>query len=355
MKTIDFDYDLPGQLIAQSPLAKREDSRMMVCGRSHDDISHQTFSSLADYLHPGDVLVLNQSRVIPARLLGIKEGSQIACEVLLLKRCNAQDWEALVKPGRRLPVGTKIHFGQGEMHCQVLANTDFGGRLVRFFYHGVFEEILDRLGQMPLPPYIHEQLEEKERYQTVYAKEDGSAAAPTAGLHFTKAILNQLQEKKVLIAPLVLHVGLGTFRPVKSEDLQNHHMHAEWYDLPEKSAEIINQARASGGRIISVGTTSLRTLETLARPDGTVRSASGWTDIFITPGHRFRAVDVLLTNFHLPQSTLLMLVSAFMGRERALAAYQQAVEMQYRFFSFGDCMLIGDHLSKGHPVECSKS
>jgi len=279
--------------------------------------------------------------VIPARLLGVKEGSGIGCEVLLLRRLNLTDWEALVKPGRRLMPGARVRFGQGELVATVLDSTDFGGRVVRMAYQGVFEQLLERLGKMPLPPYIHRQLDDQARYQTVYAREEGSAAAPTAGLHFTTGMLDRLQAQGVQVASLLLHVGLGTFRPVKEEDLSAHKMHEEWYQVDEGAASAINQARARGGRVVCVGTTSVRTLETISDAQGQVQAGSGMTDMFITPGHRFRAVDVLLTNFHLPQSTLLMLVSAFMGRERALAAYEEAVRERYRFFSFGDCMLIG--------------
>ncbi len=340
MKTSDFDYLLPEELIAQSPLEQREQSRMLVCHRGSYQREHRHFFDLPDYLNPGDVLVINRSRVIPARLLGIKEDTGVACEVLLLKRLDANDWEALVKPGRRLKPGSRLVFGGGELSATVLHMTDFGGRVVRFSYEGIFEEVLDRLGQMPLPPYIHEQLQDKSRYQTVYAKEEGSAAAPTAGLHFTKPVLEQIKEKGVHIVSLLLHVGLGTFRPVKDEVVENHKMHEEWYALSQEAADTINLARQKGGRVVCVGTTSVRTLESVATEEGLILPGSGTTDIFITPGYRFRAVDALLTNFHLPQSTLLMLVSAFMGREEALNAYLDAVAQQYRFFSFGDCMLI---------------
>lgn len=344
MKTSDFDYHLPQELIAQTPLSLRDQSRMLVCNRDDDALSHRHFFDLPDYLRAGDVLVLNRSRVLPARLLGHKEDSGIACEVLLLKRLNHTDWEALVKPGRRLRTGSRIVFGKGSLICEVLEQTDFGGRIVCFSFEGLFETLLDSLGQMPLPPYIHEQLGDKARYQTVYAKEEGSAAAPTAGLHFTDAMLAKLEAMGVRIVSLLLHVGLGTFRPVKEEIVERHHMHEEWYDISHEAAELINTARAAGGRILCVGTTSLRALETAADEQGIVHPGSGLTSIFITPGYTFRAVDLLLTNFHLPQSTLLMLVSAFMGREQALAAYEEAVKERYRFFSFGDCMLIGEGL-----------
>ncbi|NLW21483.1 MAG: tRNA preQ1(34) S-adenosylmethionine ribosyltransferase-isomerase QueA [Clostridiales bacterium] len=341
MKTSDFAYHLPEELIAQAPPAARDSSRMLVCNRDRAGVAHRSFLDLPAYLRAGDVLVINRSRVIPARLLGVKEGSGIGCEVLLLRRLNLTDWEALVKPGRRLMPGARVRFGQGELVATVLDSTDFGGRVVRMAYQGVFEQLLERLGKMPLPPYIHRQLDDQARYQTVYAREEGSAAAPTAGLHFTTGMLDRLQAQGVQVASLLLHVGLGTFRPVKEEDLSAHKMHEEWYQVDEGAASAINQARARGGRVVCVGTTSVRTLETISDAQGQVQAGSGMTDMFITPGHRFRAVDVLLTNFHLPQSTLLMLVSAFMGRERALAAYEEAVRERYRFFSFGDCMLIG--------------
>lgn len=347
MKTSDFDYVLPPELIAQTPLEQRDSSRMLVCQRGGQGWRHRFFFDFPDYLDSRDVVVLNRSRVIPARLLGVKTGSGIPCEVLLLKRLAADSWEALVKPGRRLREGSGILFGDGRLRCEVRESTDFGGRIVRFSYEGVFEEILEQLGRMPLPPYIHEQLEDQSRYQTVYAMEKGSAAAPTAGLHFTQDILDRLHEKGVKVAPLLLHVGLGTFRPVNTENVEDHKMHGEWYEVSHEAADLINQARASGGRVVCVGTTCVRTLETVTDPSGLVHPGSGTTDIFIRPGHAFKAADVLLTNFHLPQSTLLMLVSAFMGRENALAAYQEAVRERYRFFSFGDCMLIGDGLMGG--------
>lgn len=344
MKTSDFFYHLPQSLIAQTPLAKRDSSRMLVCNRNKQGLIHRHFFDLPTFLQPGDVLVVNRSRVLPARLLGIKEGSGVPCEVLLLKRLDINRWEALVKPGRRLAVGSKVVFGGGKLACTILSGTEFGGRIVQFAYDGVFEDILHQLGQMPLPPYIHESLSDQTRYQTVYAKEEGSAAAPTAGLHFTDEVIDSLKDKGVHIASLLLHVGLGTFRPVKAENIDQHLMHEEWYQLSPQAAQIINQARAKGGRVVCAGTTSVRTLETLADEQGLVQAGSGSTSIFITPGYHFKAVDLLLTNFHLPESTLLMLVSAFMGRENALLAYQQAVQEQYRFFSFGDCMLIGNDL-----------
>ena len=344
MKTSDFNYHLPEELIAQVPLMQRDASRMMVCDRVTGAVRHGMFKDFPQCLKAGDVLVLNRSRVIPARLLGVKENSGLACEVLLLKRLEQDVWEALVKPGRRLKDGSVVIFGGGELRCEILSSTDFGGRLVRFAYQGVFEAVLDRLGQMPLPPYIHTRLTDRERYQTVYSREEGSAAAPTAGLHFTDAVLAQIKEKGVRVASLLLHVGLGTFRPVKEEVLENHEMHEEWYEVRPETADIINKARQAGGRVVCVGTTCVRTLETVANEDGLVQPGSGNTAIFITPGYSFRAADMLLTNFHLPQSTLLMLVSAFMGRDKALSAYEEAVRERYRFFSFGDCMLIGEGL-----------
>lgn len=347
MKTSDFHYDLPEELIAQTPLQMRDQSRMLVCSRSSFARQHRMFYELPALLKAGDVVVLNRSRVIPARLLGEKAGSGLACEVLLLKRLTADTWEALVKPGRRLREGTEIRFGGGELRCFVEGITTFGGRVVRFEQAGVFEEVLDRLGRMPLPPYIHEQLRDQGRYQTVYAREEGSAAAPTAGLHFTPETLTALRNQGVQVVTLLLHVGLGTFRPVKEELVEKHVMHEEWYAVSAEAAAAINAARAAGGRVLCVGTTCVRTLETVADEQGLIHPGSGTTGIFITPGYRFRAVDLLLTNFHLPQSTLLMLVSAFMGRENALNAYAEAVRERYRFFSFGDCMLIGEGLG-GH-------
>ena len=346
MKTSDFNYHLPIELIAQAPLAQRDHSRMLVCSREGGQRQHRSFIDLPSYLQSGDVLVLNRSRVIPARLLGFKADSSIACEVLLLKRLDSGHWEALVKPGRRLKDGSEVVFGNNELRCTILQSTAFGGRIVRFSFEGVFEEVLGRLGKMPLPPYIHEQLRDKNRYQTIYAKEEGSAAAPTAGLHFTEEILDQIKAKGISLVTLLLHVGLGTFRPVKDELVENHTMHEEWYEVSPEAADTINQARKNGGRLLCVGTTCVRTLESVTDANGIIHPGSGSTSIFITPGYNFRAADMLLTNFHLPQSTLLMLVSAFMGRENALAAYKEAVEQRYRFFSFGDCMLIGQSLAK---------
>ena len=341
MKTADFDYELPEELIAQTPMEPRDHSRLLVVHRKDRTLEHRFFYNVIDYLNPGDALVINETRVIPARLLGEKEGTRVPAEVLLLRRENATDWEALVRPGRRLKPGSFCSFGNGLLRCEILENVDeTGGRKVRFHYEGVFEELLDRLGEMPLPPYIHEKLSDPERYQTVYAREEGSAAAPTAGLHFTPELLERIREKGVKIVPVLLHVGLGTFRPVKVEDVETHEMHSEYCQVTPEAAETLNAVRAAGGRIVCVGTTSVRTLETMAEENGTVRSGACETSIFIYPGVRILAVDALITNFHLPQSTLLMLVSAFLGRERALEVYRIAVSERYRFFSFGDAMLI---------------
>ena len=341
MKTSDFDYVLPEELIAQTPAQPRDHSRLMVVHRKDNSLEHKHFYDIIDYLNPGDALVVNETKVIPARLLGVKEDTGVPVEVLLLRRKNTTDWEALVRPGRRLKPGTVCSFGEGLLRCEILDTVEeIGGRTVRFLYEGVFEELLDRLGEMPLPPYIHERLEDPNRYQTVYAKQEGSAAAPTAGLHFTPELLQRIQDKGITIVPVLLHVGLGTFRPVKAEDLSEHKMHSEFYQVTEEAAATLNAVRAAGGRIICVGTTSVRTLETVATPDGMVHAGCGDTAIFIHPGVQIKAVDALITNFHLPQSTLLMLISALMGRENALAAYQVAVQERYRFFSFGDAMFI---------------
>ena len=340
MKTSDFDYELPQELIAQTPVEPRDSSRLLVYHRDTGAVEHKIFRDVIDYLNPGDVLVINQTRVIPARLYGVKEGTGGAIEFLLLRRLNLTDWEVILKPGKKAKPGARFVFGNGELVAEILTICEDGGRTVRFFYEGVFEDVLDRLGQMPLPPYIHEKLEDKTRYQTVYAKVDGSAAAPTAGLHFTPELLEKINRKGIDVVPVLLHVGLGTFRPVKEEDVADHHMHSEYYEVTPEQAAAINAARARGGRIVCVGTTSVRTLETVSTEDGIVHPGSGFTQIFITPGVKIKAVDALITNFHLPQSTLLMLISALMGRENALAVYKQAVEERYRFFSFGDAMMI---------------
>ena len=340
MKLSDFNYNLPEELIAQDPLEKRDNSRLMVLHRETGELEHKHFYDVIDYLNPGDCLVVNNTKVIPARLMGVKEETGASIEVLLLKRKEEKVWETLVKPGKKARVGARISFGDGLLVGEVIDVVEEGNRLIRFEYDGIFEEILDRLGQMPLPPYITHQLQDKNRYQTVYAKYDGSAAAPTAGLHFTEELLQKIQDKGVRIAKVTLHVGLGTFRPVKEENVLDHHMHSEFYIVDEEAAKIINETKANGGRVISVGTTSTRTLETVAEPDGHIPVKSGWTDIFIYPGYRFKVIDALITNFHLPQSTLVMLVSALAGREYVLHAYEIAVKERYRFFSFGDAMLI---------------
>lgn len=336
----DYDFHLPPELIAQAPLRQRDASRLLVLNRAAGAITHRRFHDLPQYLRPGDCLVLNDTKVLPARLFGTKQGGESEIEVVLLTQPNQTDWEVLVRPGRRARIGTRLNFGNGELTAEVISNTDAGGRILRFNFEGQFLEILDRLGQMPLPPYIIEKLADKDRYQTVYARELGSAAAPTAGLHFTDNLLQQLTEQGVNIARLTLHVGLGTFRPVQVETVAEHKMHAEFYQVTEQAAELINRTRAAGGRIIAVGTTSARTLETLGQADGSICAGSGWTDIFIYPGYRFRVLDGLVTNFHLPKSTLIMLVSALAGREKVLAAYAQAIQAGYRFYSFGDAMLI---------------
>ena len=340
MKLSDFNYNLPEELIAQDPLEKRDNSRLMVLHRETGEIEHKHFYDVIDYLNPGDCLVVNNTRVIPARLMGVKEETGASIEVLLLKRKEEKVWETLVKPGKKARVGARISFGDGLLVGEVIDIVEEGNRLIRFEYDGIFEEILDQLGQMPLPPYITHQLQDKNRYQTVYAKYDGSAAAPTAGLHFTEELLEKIQAKGIRIAKVTLHVGLGTFRPVKEENVLDHHMHSEFYIVDEEAARVINETRASGGRVISVGTTSTRTLETVAEPDGHIPVKSGWTDIFIYPGYQFKAVDCLITNFHLPESTLIMLVSALADRETILHAYEVAVQERYRFFSFGDAMFI---------------
>ncbi len=340
MKTSDFDYNLPEELIAQTPIEPRDHSRLLVYNRADQSIQHLHFYDLPKFLTPKDILVINETKVIPARLLGEKEGTGVPVELLLLKRLEKDLWETLVRPGRRLKPGAWCSFGDGLLRAEIVGTTEDGGRQVRFHYQGVFEELLDQLGQMPLPPYIHEKLENKTRYQTVYAKQEGSAAAPTAGLHFTPQLMEQIEKMGVPIQPVLLHVGLGTFRPVKEEDLSNHHMHVEHFEVTPEAAERINAVRAAGGRCICVGTTSVRTLESASTDDDLIKAQSGDTGIFITPGYRFKATDALITNFHLPQSTLLMLISALMSREEALRVYNIAVEEKYRFFSFGDAMLI---------------
>lgn len=340
MDVKDFDYELPEELIAQDPLEDRSSSRLMVLDRETGDVEHRHFRDILDYLNPGDCLVINNTKVIPARLYGAKEDTQAKIEVLLLKRKENDVWETLVKPGKKAKPGTRIVFGDGLLVGEVIDVVEEGNRLIQFHYDGIFEEILDQLGQMPLPPYITHQLQDKNRYQTVYAKYDGSAAAPTAGLHFTKELLAAVKEKGVDIAEVTLHVGLGTFRPVKVENVLDHHMHSEFYMVSAEAAEKINHAKESGHRVISVGTTSTRTLESAADESGRLKETSGWTEIFIYPGYQFKVIDALITNFHLPQSTLVMLVSALAGREHVLAAYKLAVQEKYRFFSFGDAMLI---------------
>lgn len=340
MNVKDFYYDLPQELIAQDPLKDRSASRLLVMNRESGKLEHRVFKDVVDYLRPGDCLVINDTRVIPARLFGVKADTGAKIEVLLLKRRDQNIWETLVKPGRKCRPGTEIVFGEGLLRGTVLDVVEEGNRLIRFSFEGIFEEILDRLGQMPLPPYITHQLQDKNRYQTVYAKHDGSAAAPTAGLHFTKELLQQVQDMGVKIAHVTLHVGLGTFRPVKVDNILDHHMHSEFYMVEEAEAKKINATRAAGGRVICVGTTSCRTVESAAGEDGKVRAGSGWTDIFIYPGYKFKVLDCLITNFHLPESTLVMLVSALAGREQVLEAYEAAVKEGYRFFSFGDAMII---------------
>ena len=343
LKTSDFYFDLPQELIAQDPLEDRSASRLLVLHRESGAVEHHTFKEITQFLRPGDCLVLNNTKVLPARLLGTKEDTGAAIEVLLLKRRENDVWETLVKPGKKARPGTRLTFGDGSLRAEVLEVVEEGNRLIRFFYEGIFEEVLDRLGEMPLPPYITHKLEDKNRYQTVYAKYEGSAAAPTAGLHFTEALLQEIREMGVETAFVTLHVGLGTFRPVKVENLSEHHMHSEYYEVTEETAETINRTKEKGGRVICVGTTSCRTIESAAGEDGRVRAGCGNTEIFIYPGYRFKVLDCLITNFHLPESTLVMLVSALAGREQVLAAYQEAIEERYRFFSFGDAMLIVDN------------
>lgn len=340
MKTSDFYYDLPKELIAQDPLEDRSASRLMHLNKETGEYEHGHFRDILKYLKPGDCLVINDTKVIPARLYGSKVGTDAAIEILLLKRRENDIWETLVKPGKKCKVGTVISFGDGILTGEVVDIVDEGNRLIQFHYDGIFEEILDQLGEMPLPPYITHKLQDKNRYQTVYAKHEGSAAAPTAGLHFTKELLQQVQDAGVKIAHVTLHVGLGTFRPVKVEDVTQHHMHSEFYVVEEDQAKLINDTKAAGGRVIAVGTTSCRTLESATGEDGILKVGSGWTEIFIYPGYRFKMIDGLITNFHLPESTLVMLVSALAGKEHIMAAYEEAVREKYRFFSFGDVMMI---------------
>ncbi len=336
----DFYFELPEELIAQDPLEERTSSRLLVLDRRSGAVSHHVFREIADFLRPGDCLVLNNTKVIPARLLGEREGTGAHVELLLLKRKSGDVWETLARPGKKCRPGTKLSFGDGLLKAEILETVEEGNRLVRFTYEGIFEEVLDRLGEMPLPPYITRKLQDKNRYQTVYAKHEGSAAAPTAGLHFTEALLGQLEAKGVKLAYVTLHVGLGTFRPVKEENVLEHHMHSEHYQISRETADLINRTKAEGSRTVCVGTTSCRTIESAADEEGIVHPGSGDTDIFIYPGYRFKALDALITNFHLPESTLIMLVSALAGREHVLAAYEEAVRERYRFFSFGDAMLV---------------
>lgn len=340
MKVKDFDFYLPEELIAQHPAEKRDESRLLVLDKESGNIEHKIFKDIIGYLNEGDCLVLNNTRVLPARLIGEKENTGGKMEFLLLKRINKDKWETLVKPGKRAKIGSKFVFGDGKLKAEVKEMGEDGSRIVEFEYNGIFEEVLDELGQMPLPPYITEKLDDKEKYQTVYSKEVGSAAAPTAGLHFTEELLNTIKEKKIKVVFLTLHVGLGTFRPVKAENIEDHHMHSEYYTLSKESADIINKTKEEGRRVIAVGTTSSRTLETIGDENGKVREQSGWTDIFIYPGYKFKIVDALITNFHLPQSTLLMLVSALSKKEIIMKAYEEAVKDRYRFFSFGDAMFL---------------
>ena len=341
MKTSDFYYDLPEELIAQDPLEDRSSSRLLVLDKETGETSHHVFKEIVNYLNPGDCLVINDTKVIPARLIGAREGTGAKLEVLLLKRGADDVWETLVKPGRKAKPGTRISFGDGLLVGEVIDVVEEGNRLIRFEYEGIFEEILDQLGQMPLPPYITHQLKDRDRYNTVYAEHPGSAAAPTAGLHFTPALLEEIKKKGVEIAHVTLHVGLGTFRPVKVDDVEHHHMHSEFYMIDEEAAEKINRTKDAGKRVICVGTTSCRTIESAADENGRLKACSGWTEIFIYPGYQFKILDCLITNFHLPESTLIMLVSALAGREHVLAAYEEAVRERYRFFSFGDAMFIG--------------
>ncbi len=340
MDVKEFDFYLPEELIAQHPLKRRDASRLMIMDKNSSKIEHKTFHDIIDYLNKGDTLVLNNTRVMPARLIGEKEISGGKIEFLLLKRIEGDKWECLAKPGKSAKEGRRFTFGQGKLKAEVIEVLENGNRIVEFYYKGIFEEVLDALGEMPLPPYIHEKLQDRERYQTVYSKENGSAAAPTAGLHFTKELLQQIKDKGVNIVYLTLHVGLGTFRPVKVEKIEEHEMHQEFYMLSKEAADIINATKERGNSVIAVGTTSTRTLETIGDENGFVREASGWTNIFIYPGYKFKIVDKLITNFHLPESTLIMLVSTLAGKENTMNAYNEAVKERYRFFSFGDAMFI---------------
>ena len=340
MNVEEFDYDLPESLIAQTPLKDRDQSRLLVLGRNSGNIEHKHFKDVINYLEPGDTLVLNDTRVMPARLFGLKEETGAKVEMLMLTRIENNDWEVLLKPAKRIKVGNKLSFGEGKIIAECIEELDQGGRIMRLHYEGILEERLNELGEMPLPPYIKERLDDPDRYQTVYAKESGSAAAPTAGLHFTDELLDEIRAKGINIAFITLHVGLGTFRPVSVEDINDHEMHSEYYQMTQETANLLNQTKKEGHRIISVGTTSTRTLETIRRNYNEFVAVSGWTDIFIYPGFTYKAIDGLITNFHLPKSTLVMLVSAFSSRENILNAYKEAVKLEYRFFSFGDAMLI---------------
>ena len=346
LRTSDYFFDLPEELIAQDPLQDRSSSRLLVLDKKSGAVKHQTFTNILDYLKEGDCLVINNTKVIPARLLGVKEDTNAAVEVLLLKRHEADVWETLVKPGKKLRPGARMVFGDGILKAEVLDVVEEGNRLVKFFYDGIWEEVLDKLGEMPLPPYITHKLQDKNRYQTVYAKYEGSAAAPTAGLHFTRELMEELQERGIKLAYVTLHVGLGTFRPVKVDNVLEHHMHTEYYQVSQEAADIINETKKNGNRVICVGTTSCRTIESAADENGYLEECCGDTDIFIYPGYQFKVLDCLITNFHLPESTLVMLVSALAGREHVLSAYEEAVKERYRFFSFGDAMFVVDNLSE---------
>ncbi|WP_053957010.1 tRNA preQ1(34) S-adenosylmethionine ribosyltransferase-isomerase QueA [Inediibacterium massiliense] len=340
MRTSDFNFDLPEELIAQTPLKNRDESKLMILDKKNQQINHKVFKDVIDYLNPGDCLVLNDTRVLPARLFGIKEKTGAKIEFLLLKRTDKDLWETLVKPGKKARVGDTVSFGDGILKAHIVDMGEEGSRIIKFEYEGIFEQILDQLGTMPLPPYITETLKDQNRYQTVYAKHEGSAAAPTAGLHFTPDLLEKIKQKGVNVAYITLHVGLGTFRPVKVDDVLNHKMHSEFYMVSKETEKLINDTKANGKKVIAVGTTSTRTLESIAKEKGKIQAGNGWTDIFIYPGYEFKMIDGLITNFHLPESTLIMLVSAFCGREFTLKAYEEAIKNRYRFFSFGDAMLI---------------